>query len=347
MQRSWMLALLLLGAALSGCVGADDEQTSDVDLQNKARATSDTGGIQGVVTDPAIQPVEGATVTIQELGRSTETATDGSFAFSEITPSTYTLEITADGFLSTDRQIDVRADDVLNVDVVLTNRPSITPYSQQIEFKGFVECSLATPVVLVAVCAIPNSVLSFVTGGGNATNDRFLFTFPIEEDPWQMVTEVRWDAGQPLGESLSMIVEPDGLPNDDKTEFGGLRGTSPLIYSTDRARFAEVDLNTTKVCNEELDPESDFSASRESYCNRAYIDEGGLVWVRLFVSNTDLTGQGVPTGGVAVQQSYDLVVTTFYHAPACEDYSLFEQNTCAQLDTPPEPDPADSVGEDA
>lgn len=346
MQRSWLLAALLLAAPMAGCLGFGGEDTSDedVDMKNRAQVTEDTGGIQGVVTDPAIQPIEGATITIQELSQSTETADDGSFAFSELPPGTYTLKLEAEGFLSTERDVDVTANEVQTTDIVLTNRPSLTPYSQQVEFKGFVECSVATPAVLVAVCAIPNSLLEFVVGeNSTATNDKFLFTFPIEEDPWQMISEVQWDANQPLGESLSMSVEPDGLPNDGKTEFGGIRGNSPLLVNTDRERFAEVDTNTTAVCEEEKDPESSISASRDAYCNRAFIDEGGNVMVRLFVSNTDLTGQGVPTGGLAVQQDYDLVVTTFYHAPACEDYSLFLDNTCEQMTAPPEDDPADSV----
>lgn len=336
MDRAWILALLLLTVPLVGCIGGDDSG-DDIDQQERAQFSEDTGGIQGVVTNPAIEAIAEATVTIDELRESTETAADGSFAFSDVTPGTYTLVFEADGFLSTEQEVNVPTGDVTSMDVILTEEPSQTPYMQQREFHGFVECSVATPVIAAAVCAIPNSF------GGNTTNDRFMFTFAIEPNAWQMVAEVEWDASNPLGERNSMNVEPEGLSNDGKTEFGGAVGESPLIVRSDRERFAEVDQNTTAVCDGEKEPESAISASQDAYCNRNYIEEGGGVQVRMFVSNTDLTGQGVPTGGAAIQQDFRVVVSTFYHAPACEEYSLFEDNLCEQPAVPPEEDPADDV----
>jgi hypothetical protein len=337
--RAWLLALALLAVPLTGCLGltGDDDSSGGDDVQQTAQVTSTTGGIEGLVTNAAVEPIEGAEVSIPALGESTTTSEDGSFAFSELAPGTHTVAFESEGFLSTEQDVDVAAEEVATVDVVMTREPGQNPYMTQRKFTGFVECSANAVVVAVAACAIPNAF------GGNVTNDRFTFQFPVEPDPWQMTTEVKWETSTPLGARNSMNIEPAGLPNDNKTEFGSLVGESPLIHQTDRERFAEVDKNTTAVCDEEKDPESAISASRDAYCNRNYIEEGGEVYVRMFVASSDPTGTGVPGPGVAFQQEYDLVVTTFHYAPACDDFSVFEDNKCEQPETPPETDPADQV----
>lgn len=340
MRRAWILGLLLLSTPLVGCLGGDDGGSGDDSLE-RAEVTDSTGGVEGLVTNAAVEPIEGATVSVESLGATAETNQDGSFALSELAPGVYTLTIEADGFLGTEREVNVGAGEVSTVDVVLTEEPSNNPYMTQQEFTGFVECSASAIVIAAAVCAIPNALL-----GQEVTNDRFIFQFPIDPNPWQMTTEVQWETSTPLGARNSMNVEPAGLPNDGKTEFGSLVGESPLIVTTDRHRFAEVDHNTTAVCEEEKDPESSISAGRDSYCNRDYIDEGGEVYVRMFVANSDPSGQGVPAPGVAFQQEYDLIISMFHHAPACEDYSVLEDNRCEQPDVPPEEDPADDVGDE-
>ncbi len=325
MARALGVALLLLTASLAGCMGGSEE-TGEPTLKNRAEVSASTGGIQGVVTDPAIQPIEEATVTLVETGEQTQTATDGSYAFSNVPPGTYTVRIEAEEFIGTEESVEVRSADIALLDVILPVRPSVDPFSQEIEFAGFLECSVATPVILVAVCAVPNFLL-----GNNATNDKFLFPFTIEPNPWQMVTEVRWDATQPTGERFAVIVEPNGIPNDGRTDFGADGGESPLRVNTNRTMFAQVDENLTTICEE---------GGSDNYCNRNFIEQGGEAWSRVFVSNTDLTGTGFPTGGAAIQQQYELFVTIFYNAPACEDYSLVEGNLCDQLEIPPSPDPA-------
>ncbi len=349
MPRQTVLALTLAAALLfAGClgIGGDDEADSqDPELQSKARTTADTGGIQGVVTDPAIQPIDGATITLSQTGDATQSAQDGSFAFSEVQPASYTMRIEADGFIGTEQEVTVRSGQVSTIDIIIAQKPSIEPFSQAIEKAGFVECSVRAGVGFAA-CAVPNLLL-----GNNATNDKFLFDFPLESNPWQMVSEMSWDANQPLGSTLDLIIEPNGISNDVRTEFGSTLGESPLVINTDRKRFAEIDLNTTRICNGEMDDPGPISPNREAYCNRNYVEEGGEGQARVFVSGpiavpvpgTPQTNPVTLRVGFAVQQEYDLVITAFYNAPACEEYSIFNGNTCDQMSSPPEQDPADEV----
>ncbi|MDX1611576.1 MAG: carboxypeptidase-like regulatory domain-containing protein, partial [Candidatus Thermoplasmatota archaeon] len=249
-MRALLLALMLLSAPLlTGCIGGDDgDSGARKDLESQATVTEETGAVQGVVTDPAIQPVVGATVTILETQDTATTASDGSFAISDVKPGTYTVQVEAEGFIGSENEVTVTSGKVAVLDMVIAHVPSVTPYMQQQEFTGFVECSIRAGVGFAA-CGAVNLV-----AGGNATNDRFIFYWQLDPHLWQMVSEIQWDANQPAGQYLSFSVEPRGLPNDGQTEFGSERGQSPLVIRTTHERVQEIDANTTAVCDGEKEP---------------------------------------------------------------------------------------------
>ncbi len=326
MHRIVLGLIVALSLLFAGCIGGSDDAAEDGELLERAEVTEDTGGIQGAVTNAAIEAVPDITVTLEQTGETTESSMDGSFAFSELSPGAYTLVFEGDGFLPTQKEVDVSAGEVTFVDIVLTEEPTREPYSVQNEMTGFIECSArAGPApdpeptgffLGVAVCSVPNSLVP-----GNATNDRFNFFYEIEPDPWQKVTELQWDPSQQLAEEFSVRVEPEGIANDRATEFGAAWDSSPMHIHTDRDRFIEVDENTTEICEEEedsVDPD-------DTYCDRYYVEEGGVGQIRVFVSHAD----PIPAG-LAIQEDYQLVISTFYHAPACEEYSVFQGNTCDQ-----------------
>ena len=329
MEARWTLGLLLVTALMAGCIGGD--ATDEPVLKNRAEVTGSSGGIQGVVTDPAVQPIEGATLTLVETSASTRTASDGSFAFSNVLPGVYTIRADAPEFISAQVEAVVRAGEVSVTDVILANLPSTLPYSQQIEFTGFVECSVATPVILFSVCSFVNSNL-----GSNVTNDHFTFPFVLDPAPWQIVAELSWQAGQPLASEITMLLENPDHFNDNGRLFGRETGLSPLILRVDRAKIHEMDANFTAVCEGEEEPVG--SRSPDQYCLPSYAEEGGDLYTRLFV-----WFYGDAPTGLALQQRYDLIITTFHHAPACADYSMLLGNTCPQPELPAEED----LGEDA
>lgn len=321
MNRVVLLAVALVTTGLAGCLGGEDGNSGENVLKNRATVSESAGGVEGIITDAAVQPVEGATVTVRETGASTRSASDGSYAFSNVLPGTYTLAFEATGFVGTEEQVVVRSGAVSTSDVILAHVPSIVPFQQQYEFTGFVECSVATPVFLVAVCSIPNIFVE------NATNDRFLFTFPLEADAHQVVVEMQWEPSTAIANSINMVVEPDGISNDDDVQLGEANGGSPLHLSVSREMLKAMDTNMTDVCkgDKEAGGLPGLPNDPESYCRPSYIEEGGPVQIRLFVS-----GEDPHDLGLAVQQQYHLVVTVFYHAPACEDFSVFAANVCPQ-----------------
>ncbi len=320
---------------LAGCIGGEDAE--DNGMLEEAQVTEDTGGIQGVVTNEAIEAVGGVTVTLEETGETRESGMDGSFAFSELTPGTYTLTFEGDGFLTTEEQADVQAQEVTFVDIVLPDEPTRTPYSVENAMNGFIECSAATPVVLVAVCSVPNTVVNIVeseTGlgvGGNATNDQFLFNWHVDPDPWQITTEMEWEDEQPLAEEFRMIIEP-GIANEDQTRLAEEIGPSPLHATIDREQIAEVDQILDELCEGERDPEGALaSQDPDTYCGYDIIEEGALFMTRVFVDR-----DGDPTLAAAIQQEFTHFVTTFHHGPACEDFSIIRNNECPVAGQPHE-----------
>ena len=73
--------------------------------QPNASAQSDSGSINGQITDPGGAVIQGATVTIVDLGTngvvSTRTNASGQYAFSTLRASRYKITVTAAGFKET------------------------------------------------------------------------------------------------------------------------------------------------------------------------------------------------------------------------------------------------------
>ena len=330
MRTAILVVALLAAAPLTGCIGGDDG-TPEKLLKNRATVSDTAGGIEGLVTDPAVQPVEGALVTVVESGATGRTASDGSYAISNVLPGTYTVLFESEGFVGTQQEIVVRSGQVSTLDVLLAHLPSVQPYVQQIEFTGFVECSAAAVLYSVAACGLVNLV-----GGGNTTNDRFMFTWDVDPNLHQVVAEISWDPNTALGDRLSFSVEPLGIPNEGQTTYASGSGTGPLVLTADLTRIHEVDVNMTAICNGEKEPTSEIApSSPEAYCRPPLFEEGGGMQARIFVSG--FSGAPVPIG-VAAQQEYHVLITMFHHAPACEDYSIFLSNECPQQAPQPDPD---------
>lgn len=344
-----ILALALLAPALAGCLGVggdDDGSGSDgLDTKSRAEVTSDEGGIEGVVTDPAVQAVEEASVSLEELGVSTTTQDDGSFAFSNVQPGAYTLNITKDGFIPTERSIEVDAGTVATVEVVLTHQPTTTPYMQQFEFKGFMECSAG----VAGGAFILSSNVCSEGPLGDATNTETVFTHEIQPNPWQIVTEVDWEPATPISDRFWLSAETIGFSNAWKVAYTNVQETAPIVSVTDRQDLTNIARNFTAICEGEEDPETTSNQASDAYCNHDPIDAGAEIYVEVSAQSGGQTTVNTPDPlfpvgvGASVQQDFTIFQTVFYNAPACEGYSIIEDNRCDQMDAPPEEDPYDEI----
>ena len=92
------------------------------------------GTISGLVTDytNANTPIAGATVTLNTKGLTKTTGSDGRFEFVGVEPGTYSLQISANNYQTTTKQVTVYAGQTANCDVQLTKGSAsvdITPES--------------------------------------------------------------------------------------------------------------------------------------------------------------------------------------------------------------------------
>lgn len=312
-----MIALLVT----AGCLGLGGDDASEEPLRKaRAEVSEDTGGIEGVVTDPAVQPIEGAQVTLEELGETVESESDGSFAFSTVPPATYTLTVNASGFVATEKTLSVQANDVTRLDVILAHTVSEDAYTQTWELTGFFECGVAAGLNLSAAgegtiarsFRLCGSVASL---SENATNDRSDHTWSADAPIETFVFETQWDAGNTgFADSLwvDVIIDPIHCGNYCNWTVLDMNGPSPLQSRIDRGRFENISAYFEEACEE----------GEDQFCGYNFWDNGWPLWSRVYPR---WECQPTPAQACApIQQEYKHFVTAFYNAPAPDGYSLLD-----------------------
>jgi hypothetical protein len=85
-------------------------------------AVDNSGTISGFVTDytNANAPISGATVTLNPNGVSKTTGSDGRYLFSDVEPGTYTLQVSANNFQPTTKQVSVGVNQNVSCDFQLS-----------------------------------------------------------------------------------------------------------------------------------------------------------------------------------------------------------------------------------
>ena len=133
-MRTLMPLLLLTLTALAGCsdspAAADDPDEALFDDEPLPQVSRTTGGIRGVVVNQAIEPVEGATITLLSGGDGDQqdvSDAQGRFTFSDLEPGTYFLEVTHQLYDSVQQSVDV---------VAAVEQPPIAKVQLQALFDG-------------------------------------------------------------------------------------------------------------------------------------------------------------------------------------------------------------------
>ncbi len=330
---TFLLSVLLVTTVLAGCLTGDDGQGDDQALKEQAQAGDRTGGLQGVITDTAVQPIEGANVTLLETDQTTQTATDGSYAFSNVDPGSYTVSVNASGFVSARNTTQVTVGEVTNVDFLLTHLQSTEAYTQVFELEGFFECGFEVgwdltqeapeppeppePVpwldpryffLGLAACAVVN------VGAQNTTNDKFMHVFDLEAPIDTLIYEMQWDANSDTSEWMGTQLEVEGFSNDQIGRFWRHQGPSPVYERLDKPVWENLSANFTEACEE----------GNDDYCGYNFWDNGWPLQTRVFPA---WQCQSEDAGGCAVvQQEFTHFVSAFYNAPAPEGYAIVEEN---------------------
>lgn len=217
-MRVWVLTMLAL-TALAGCAEEAPEPVEDDEAFDglEAQATEDTGIIRGVVLDPAIVPIEGATVRIEGNDMTTVSNEAGAFAFSGLTPGTYFLSIERLGFQSTQSSADVVAGDSAPpvVKIQMIPDPTTVPFASTFVYDAYIQCSESVIVV----------------GYSGGCDNNFLVNYEkdvLGRTPDFAQSEMLWDSTQALGEWMNVMYSS---PGDGALLFNYVEdeGPSPLV----------------------------------------------------------------------------------------------------------------------
>lgn len=134
--RTTWICIGLIAIALAGCA-EDPTPALDDGIEVGDDATNDLlGAIGGVVVDPTIRPIPGASVTLQ-TGRNTTTDQGGVFVIDQLEPGFYSLTVSAPGHATVQTTADVKANTVSKVRAVLPIDVSPQPYHSTIDFAWF------------------------------------------------------------------------------------------------------------------------------------------------------------------------------------------------------------------
>lgn len=230
-MKSVIVPLLLLAATLAGCAGDAPEEDPGVELGDGSRVnlgdvkTRDGfGAVSGVVVDETIRPLAGATVALLEMPEII-TAADGRFVFNDLEPGLVLIQVSAEGYETTQASATIVAGEVTIVKVYLPRDASPQPYHTTYKFDAFVDASVGIAnwgVDLFAGDIVPTCQCAF--------------NFSVDQQPAGFVLEAVWDdsiAGKPTGPTEYYF----SLNSDEPFEVDSAYVTTPAHWVADASLF--------------------------------------------------------------------------------------------------------------
>lgn len=274
-----MAALVL---ATAGCTAKKDTAVSEavevLDLGPSAEELARTPGVlRGVVTSNSLSPIAGARLAIERLALSATTDATGAYVFPAVPAGEQEIVATAEGYVTRTVRIAVANGTTLEMDLTLLPAPSLEPFAEVRELKGFLSCG---------VLARPPTGEERLDCAAADPNHRDAFEVAFGDDAQGAVFELVWDAeANPAAATLRLIVETVGYGSLDM-ELGNATGSGK----------ADVVVPIEPM--------------------KKYYPEGGLMRARILL-------EGEPAAA-ALQTTYTLYVTGFYHGPATEGYTALK-----------------------
>ncbi|MGB0652962.1 MAG: carboxypeptidase-like regulatory domain-containing protein [Thermoplasmatota archaeon] len=318
-SRTLLLSTLLAAALLAGCTDSGDggnelgdEQTEQALTEVAVEATDDTGVIRGVVVDSAIRPVAGVTIEVPLPGEGeplTTTSNDlGAFGLEGLEPGSYFVKASKAGYTETQQSVQVVAgvSTPPPVKILLEVNPSTAPYVQEFAMKGFIECSVATPVVLFAACGLLDA-----TG---LSNNHFLEEYTLDAPPAHLQSEAVWQSTQALGNELQISYTClDCGEGGTQVRYGVAAGTSPLIMVGNVTLAEELGIGngqpvTFRVFGTDME---ETDVIDDDQIHGAYNTTTGEECLRYPVLFSSCMGFGGV--GAVIQQEFEAFTHAFYH----------------------------------
>jgi hypothetical protein len=187
------LALALLLAGCSGPRDAKTQSAEDIDFGD-VQATATTGVIRGVVVDTGIRPLQGATILVTSpVNRTTTTGADGQFAFADLAPGTYFMQVSLANYTTVQQSAEVVAGESEPpiTKVQLERLASTLPYVEAISKAGFITFGAS-----IGITSIGSTFF------GGIGDDDAIWNVAFTQVPTWAQGELVWDQTQPAGGML-------------------------------------------------------------------------------------------------------------------------------------------------
>jgi hypothetical protein len=274
--------LLVTAIALSGCAGSAPKASDQPPAS--PIVDDESGAIQGIVTTSELEPIKNAQVALQSGALDpTLSDADGRFLFSGLEPGKHVVFITALGYESLARNVEVIASEISELSIQLQELQSDAPFSVSELKDGYIACGTGTG---------KDGVAGFtqVECGSNDPNQEFLFKYNFAKDLKGILFEMTWKPSQALSKDLALMIEKEGcgFTCGDKDIFAQVQGCCYI-------RIALPVENMTKPDGEL--PASDFT------------EKGGTIQSRTFPA----FGEDDNPTTVFTAQEFAIQVEYFYH----------------------------------
>ncbi len=287
---------------MAGCSDSADESSNnlndtfaDIDVD----VSETTGAILGVVVDESIRPVVDALVELKLPDSAKEARTDkeGRFSFSKVPAGSYFLEISKLAYKSAQVTVDVEAGkkNPPFTKVMLERLFSKDPFTEVEKFTGFLVCGYSLGVS--STCANDYTRIISQCNGGCApqlagiAGDRREYITDIGGGWQTMLFEMTWEPSA-AGTSNAMQVV---------VSFAERPGASHWYanYGSEKPLRLQLDVG---------EPHPTRSGDPDR------ISEDGQDDIFVFMN--------VASGGVSLNQEFEVIQTEFYYAPAPEGWSF-------------------------
>ncbi len=195
----------------------------------------ETGDVQGRVFSHQLEPIEGALLELRQdesPAYSEQTDHQGFYSFEDVEPSTYRLDVSADGFLTHSTMVMVEADELIQFDFMLAPEPYVDgPH----EWRGFISCWVSTALDCGAVDENHDTLSGASLDEGLETAS---FLLAWEGDYYlhadELRLQVRHDDGNVLAEATGtspiQIRIDDGFEDATDLSFHVLPTDTSIVY---------------------------------------------------------------------------------------------------------------------
>ncbi len=292
-SAAWLIAL----AMLAGCADAPPEATP-------TDTPADGLILAGIVQDSRFQPIVGAEVTLNEMNLTDLTGPSGRFSFPEIPAGVYSVTAVAEGFVNLtipisptfDGELLFQLDDAADPVEIFTD-----------SYTGRLQCA-AEYIIISGSC--DRVITEF--GGPGLFSETAQFLHGVTEGWATIVVDVSFDPANLQGFEALRVSTKAG---DSADELGSYERFAR--HSSGESFTFRIEPNQTYEGGDAPVP-----MDIDALLFDVFAQGNGYGTVCVPEQSPQRPGDCFTGIGVGIDLEFDLLVTSFYGAPAPEGYSL-------------------------